>query len=212
MVQYFNPYAPIDIYLESLPHWRQQGTTYFVTFRLADSLPAVKLQQWRAERHAWLAVNPTPWTPAQEQEYYRRFAQRVELWLDSGSGSCILLLPAVHELVTNALRHFDGQRYALGLFVVAANHVHVVVTPSPRVQLAHILHTWKSYTAKQILRIPAAATRLAQRVGHQTNTVWQKEYYDRIIRSPAELYNIEQYIQRHAAYVAAASRRSPTRE
>jgi REP element-mobilizing transposase RayT len=208
MVQYFNPYGPIDIYLENLPHWRQEGTTYFVTFRLADSLPAATLQQWRAERHAWLAVNPEPWTRAQEQEYYRRFAQRVELWLDSGSGSCVLSLPAVQELVANALRNFDGQRYALGFFVVATNHVHAIVTPNPGVQLADILHTWKSYTAKQILKIPTAAAQLARSRSHQTNTVWQKEYYDHIVRSPAEFYNIEQYIQRHAEYVGAVSRRS----
>ena len=28
------------VYERNLPHWRQEGGTYFVTFRLADSLPA----------------------------------------------------------------------------------------------------------------------------------------------------------------------------
>jgi len=44
----------------NLPHWRQDGTTYFVTFRLADSLPQEKLKRWKQERDEWLADNPKP--------------------------------------------------------------------------------------------------------------------------------------------------------
>ena len=29
---------PVTVYYRHLPHWRQDGATYFVTFRLADSL------------------------------------------------------------------------------------------------------------------------------------------------------------------------------
>jgi type I restriction enzyme R subunit len=48
-INYFDVEAPIAFLSGDLPHWRQEGTTYFVTFRLADSLPREKLQQWRAE-------------------------------------------------------------------------------------------------------------------------------------------------------------------
>ena len=44
----------------NLPHWRQDGTTYFVTFRLADSLPQEKLKQWIRNRDQWLEENPRP--------------------------------------------------------------------------------------------------------------------------------------------------------
>jgi hypothetical protein len=36
---FFNPDAALVIHRGKLPHWRQEGTTYFVTFHLADSLP-----------------------------------------------------------------------------------------------------------------------------------------------------------------------------
>jgi len=45
-VGYFNPDEPVASLGGNLPHWRQQGVTYFVTFRLADSLPQAKLDQW----------------------------------------------------------------------------------------------------------------------------------------------------------------------
>jgi hypothetical protein len=37
-----------------LPHWRQAGCTYFVTFRQDDSLPAPMLREIEYERHLWL--------------------------------------------------------------------------------------------------------------------------------------------------------------
>jgi REP element-mobilizing transposase RayT len=69
-----------------------------------------------------------------------------------------------------ALMHFDGERYRLGKYVVAANHVHLIVTPLPGHELAEILHSWKSYTAKQILHVEAASRRLPS----DTTTIWQK--------------------------------------
>jgi hypothetical protein len=50
--QGLHPDKPVTIYVRHLPHWRQEGATYFVTFRLQDSLPQVKLdelEQWRLE-------------------------------------------------------------------------------------------------------------------------------------------------------------------
>jgi REP element-mobilizing transposase RayT len=36
-----------------MPHWRQAGATYFVTFRLADSLPQSKLQELKTLKEQW---------------------------------------------------------------------------------------------------------------------------------------------------------------
>jgi putative transposase len=40
-------------YVRHLPHWRQEGVTYFVTFRLADSLPQSRLRELDAMRAQW---------------------------------------------------------------------------------------------------------------------------------------------------------------
>jgi putative transposase len=44
---------PIVRYIRHLPHWRQDGATYFVTFRLADSLPQTKLDELRRIKEDW---------------------------------------------------------------------------------------------------------------------------------------------------------------
>ena len=37
--QPFDTRKPLRLYRRNLPHWRQDGATYFVTFRLDDALP-----------------------------------------------------------------------------------------------------------------------------------------------------------------------------
>jgi REP element-mobilizing transposase RayT len=201
-INYFDPEAPIAFLSGNLPHWRQQGTTYFVTFRLADSLPQEKLLQWHEERARWLAEHPEPHDEATRRDYYDRFPQRLQQWLDAGSGSCLLAMPGIKPLVEGALRHFDLQRYRLQDFVVAPNHVHALVSPSGEYRLSEILHSWKSFTAHEVLKVAAASRRLAEtlqrRDGSATLKVWQKESFDHIVRSPASLERFRLYIRDHA--------------
>ncbi|MCL4871964.1 MAG: Eco57I restriction-modification methylase domain-containing protein [Anaerolineae bacterium] len=180
---FFDPLAPVDIYERNLPHWRQEGVTYFVTFRLADAIPQEKLQQLHEEREAWLKKHKEPHTPAQKAEYHRLFSQRVEEWLDAGMGSCLLADPENGRIVAEALLFFDGKRYRLGVWVVMPNHVHLLVTPLAGYKLEDILHSWKSFTANKINK----------RLG-RSGPLWQAESYDRIIRDEAHLRRVEQYI------------------
>jgi len=219
---FFDPSEPIANLTGNLPHWRQQGATYFVTFRLADSMPQEKLQQWLDEREAWLKANPEPHAPEQRLEYHERFPARFQQWLDANYGSCVLEIPEVKTIVENALRHFDGDRYRLGEFVVMPNHVHVLVTPLGKHTLSEILHSWKSFTAKEIVKVEAASRRLnnsAIKTRDASSTaeaasrrlegsrVWQKESFDHIVRSPDQLDRIVQYIRDNPKAVEAASRR-----
>ncbi|MGL4401859.1 MAG: DEAD/DEAH box helicase family protein [Luteolibacter sp.] len=175
----------------NLPHWNQAGAIYFVTFRLADSLPQEKVKAYSQERELWLANNPVPHSPEQKADYFERFPKRLQEWLDAGYGSMILKDPAANRIVTNAIRHFEGDRYTLDEFVVAANHVHALLTPREGHELGEILHSWKSFTAKEILKLPVAA--------HLSTkpTVWQKESWDHIVRSERSLEKFREYICAH---------------
>src|SRR5262249_41895915 len=123
----FDEFAEFDITRRHLPHWRQEDKTYFVTFRLADSIPATKLSKLESDREAWLKHNPEPWTEVQRRQYYERFSAKLDEWLDAGSGSCVLKDERSAKVVADALKHFEGQRYKLGAWVVMPNHVHALV-------------------------------------------------------------------------------------
>jgi hypothetical protein len=88
--RFFNPYEEIRFTENLLPHWQQNGATYFVTFRLADSVPAHLRAQWEEERAKWLRFHPEPWAAETELEYHKRFTGAIERWLDAGYDSCVL--------------------------------------------------------------------------------------------------------------------------
>ena len=77
LVNYFDPVEPIAFLSGTLPHWRQRGATYFVTFRLADSLPQEKLARWKDERKQWMNAHREPHDVATRREYYELFPHRL---------------------------------------------------------------------------------------------------------------------------------------
>jgi len=66
-LRFFNPYEEIRFTENLLPHWQQNGVVYFITFRLADSIPTGARAQWEEERATWLRFHPEPWDPEPEQ-------------------------------------------------------------------------------------------------------------------------------------------------
>lgn len=181
---YFSPYADTTVHSRHLPHWQQGDVWCFVTWRLDDALPKEKLNAWKNERDAWLARNPEPWDDSTEAAYHDRFSHRIEAWLDHGRGGCILRDPANAKIIADALLHFDGDRYVIGAFVVMPNHVHVLFKPQNGHHLTDIVKSWKGFTAHSINR------RLTK-----TGSLWQEEYWDRLIRSPAHLLRCAAYIR-----------------
>ena len=112
-----------------LPHWEQPGCTYFLTWRMADSVPESVLRPWLKERSLFLAAHPKPWDTATQKTYNTRFTRRMEEWLDAGHGSCVLKTPEARDIVERCLRFHEGQRYDLNAWVIMPNHVHVLVKP-----------------------------------------------------------------------------------
>jgi len=181
----FIPYShqtPTQIAHQNLPHWSQPGCTYFITYRLADSIPQEKLDQWRLELETWLALHPEPWSKPTQAEYDKMFARK-EAWLDAGHGECLLRADAIRTIVETNLRHFDQERYILDEFVIMPNHVHLLVKPLGGHALADILHSWKSFTSKAINKA----------LGRK-GTLWQEESYDHIVRDWEELEHYRRYI------------------
>jgi REP element-mobilizing transposase RayT len=184
---FFNSETSLVIHRGKLPHWRQEGAIYFVTFHLADSLPQTKLEWLRREKELWLRLNPEPHSRTQREDYNRRFAETVDRWLDSGYGRCILAQPDCKAIMESSLTHFDGVRYELGEFIVMPNHVHVIVAPIGANQLTRILHSWKSFSAHQF-----------NRVLRSTGHIWHRESFDHIVRSAENLAKFEAYIRNNA--------------
>ncbi len=192
------PFKPYDRDVETsrhrrrLPHWFQEGRTYFVTFRLADSLPRDKREHLLEERHAWLAAHgltspdPVDNLSRKDQLAYRIwFSERTDKLLDAGYGSCILAQPEPSGILEQSLRYFDGERYHLDEYVIMPNHVHLLVCPIHPASLSQILQSWKRHSARKINRL----------IGKTGSSLWLDENFDHIIRSLEKLEQYHDYIR-----------------
>mgnify|MGYP000108796543 FL=1 len=184
--EYFNFLAEVKMHEANLPHWNQERALYFVTFRLADSIPKEKLSQWKCEFEQWLTHNPKPWNEEQIDEYQTHFARKIEVWLDRGYGSNLFRNSAHAQIVENCLLKFDQDRYKLDCYTIASNHAHALVVATPDNELHDILKSWKGVSARNI-----------NKLRRTTGTIWQKESYDHIVRNAASLERIRKYIQNH---------------
>ncbi len=183
--------APAPFYHRNLPHIQPPGSTFFVTFRLAGSLPRAVLVELQAETQrlqAQIEREPDPAIrAARAYQEHKRFFGKWDQALDQGSGPDWLRNPAVAALIADNLHFHDGTRYELIVYCLMPNHVHVVLRPLPNGELtyplAQIMHTMKGYTAGR-----------ANRLLGQSGAFWQHESYDHVVRDADELDRIVAYV------------------
>lgn len=154
-----------------LPHFDQSGLVQAVTFRLADSLPKEKRSEWE------LLLQITD-----DGERIRQ----IEDYLDRGAGSCILRQSECASIVQNALLHFDHQRYRLVAWCVMPNHVHVLFETFAGHPIGKVIHSWKTFTAREINK----------RLGH-SGQLWQDDYFDTFMRGDEHQAAVALYIERN---------------
>lgn len=149
-----------------LPHFDAAGVYQMITYRLADSLPKHVIQK---------LINDS------DNDLERR--KQYELKLDTHLGSCILKKSNVAQIVLDAWMHWHKQKYNLIAYTIMPNHVHLIIDHFSQSSLGTLVHSWKSFTAKEINK------RL-----QCSGPVWSKDYWDRYIRDETHYNNAVQYI------------------
>jgi REP element-mobilizing transposase RayT len=94
------------------------------------------------------------------------------------------LSPAERDVVLRVLRHFDGARFELLAAVVMDDHVHAVVWPVSDNALDAIVHSWRSFAARELLAL-----------GLRRPPVWQRDGFDRVVVEGGELHEKIAYIR-----------------
>jgi hypothetical protein len=181
---FFDPLGALRKTRHHLPHWHQDHVYAFVTWRLADALPQLTVDRIKRDRQLWFNAHPQPWTIDTVRQYRVLFSNRIDKLMDSGAGACTLRHPGASRVVASTLAYFDGQRYDLEAYVVMPNHIHTLVRLGDADLLPNIVHSWKSYSAKQL----AGFARNPRRV-------WQSGYWDRLVRDPKHVAFYGRYIE-----------------
>ncbi|MBR1465008.1 MAG: transposase [Bacteroidaceae bacterium] len=168
----------------NLPHWSQQGKAQFVSFRLADSLPQSKVEELNRVKQQWRDTHPLPWDDDETLDFEYMILNTFNRWLDSGYGSCVLSNADVRQVVCDALRFYDGSKYKLWAYVVMPNHVHLLASPKTEYEMGQLMGSVKSFSSRQI-----------NQMLRRTGPLWQREVFDRIVRSGEHFERVVRYIK-----------------
>lgn len=182
---FFRPHDELHIHRGNLPHWRQTNVTYFVTTRLADSMPQEQLREWQTKRDAWLAAhglqNPSAihqLPEDQQHEFHSTFTKEWHQWLDAGFGECLLRRPDVRDVLIGRL----CSEPSLDAWVIMPNHLNALVAPKHQT-FGDVLQSWKGGSVFEINQLLG-----------RSGPLWQKEPYDHIVRSEAQFHHYRRYI------------------
>lgn len=184
-------------YHRNLPHWQPNNAEFFITFRLANSLPdsatrRIKMQYSTIEKKL---ANKSPANDNSDKlsklrKYHQAIFKKYEDQLDqSKTGPTWLVKQKIAEIVCEAIHFRDNSIYDLYAYCIMPNHVHLVFKMLKRNKnnetpaLTKVLQNLKSYTALK-----------CNSILNRTGSFWQAESFDRVIRDEEELESTIRYV------------------
>ena len=162
-------------YERNLPHRLPPGTTLFITYRLAGSLPSEIVQRMAEEAALATGIEPRK----------RAFVQ-YDAWLDADrNGPQWLAQAEIAAIVKQSLHFYAPIAYALHAFCVMSNHVHLVLSLPAEFgkPFFRVLQAQKRFSATQCNRLLGLSGQF-----------WARESYDHVVRNPAEFDRVVAYV------------------
>ncbi len=192
------------------------GSTLFVTFRLAGSIPQSIIKAWKNEK-LWLdseverlaslsKVNGDDFDVLRERritEFQRRWFRKFEDTLHQGAnGPHWLKKPEIAQMLFDSLLERHEKVYRLHAFSIMSNHAHVVFTPAlnertiSRVAGSSPLRFVSSKpTLGAIMQsLKGYTAHEANRLMRRSGSFWAVESYDRQIRKEGEFGRVVNYV------------------
>lgn len=198
-------------YRRHLPHYQPAEAVFFVTFRLAESLPKKVLKVFidnpmekerlfRKGMHGRCRGE----LPKKYVDGYTAFLKKAK------NGPHWLNDPAIAGLVAKEIHDMDDKLYSLIAFTIMPNHVHMVVDLrgfEPKPDLRGVTQN-NRFRLTCILRLLKGRTSLgANLLLGRSGSFWHHESYDHVVRNGDELRRIIDYVLYNA--VVAGLAKSP---
>lgn len=172
-----------------LPHWQPAGATFFVTMRLAGSIPKHIIEQIKAQKAFDIREKQEEFKDDAlglaaelyiiERKYFGIFDKE----LDKSNEPYWLQEKEIANEIKASIEFLEGNSLKTHVYCIMPNHLHWVFTHQKEAQvLWRILQRMKSFTAKN-------CNKLLNREGQ----FWEEESYDHIVRDAKEFDNIVWY-------------------
>ncbi len=165
-------------YSKKLPHFQPLEETFFITYRLVDSIPVSKLKELEE-----VSINGKKIAKTKEEKYneQKRHFALTDDCLDKNSNEPYWLSKdEIAAIVKESLHFCDGKFYKLWCYCIMSNHVHLVITTlKDAPPLYNILQKHKRHTAL-----------VCNKVLNRSGQFWTHESYDHIVRDDEEFDRI----------------------
>jgi putative transposase len=180
-----------EFYYSKLPHIQPLGGTFFITTRLAGSIPQVEkvklVEEYELRKRQLKATTDNPEFELDKLE--RIFFAKYEAIVDKAEmGPMWLRDEKIAKVVAGAFHFWDTKKYDLMAYSIMSNHIHLVFTlnetndKNPVIILDRVMQSLKGFTAiecnKQLKR---------------SGAFWEHGSFDRMPRDRYELHRIVQY-------------------
>ena len=167
-----------------LPHWEIESGYYFITIRCANSLPQSVTQKIKEVHKSLAAIEPSNEAFLQLQ---RQYFQAIDKYADTHQGFCPFRTDSCARAVIQSFEALATSGWQIKHYSLMPNHVHFIAQVHPTSADMHtVLSQWKgatSHTANQIL--------------NRSGAFWQRDWFDRVIRSQEAFERVKEYIQQN---------------
>ncbi len=171
-------------YTRKLPHWQPSEGTFFITYRLAGSIPVSVINNLKQE---YILQKNRPGNQTNErkealrEENFNAFEKQLEKNLNEPHW---LKNEEVAKIVLNSILFNNHKQYTLWCACLLSNHVHLLLSTLPGSPLLNvILQNHKKFTAVQ-----------SNKALGRSGTFWVEESYDTLIRNDDHFFKSVNYI------------------
>lgn len=173
----------MNFYKRNLPHWHPANAEFFITVRLANSLPKIAAKKLKAEQKILRNSNINP--SQIQRTIFRKYEQLLD---NSDSGPTWLSKSKIADLVKESIHHRDKKIYDLYCFCIMPNHVHMVFKINKDNDLKkHGSRNQPTLLTKVLKELKRYTAREANKLLNLEGQFWQHESFDRVIRNNEEL-------------------------
>lgn len=158
-----------------LPHLERQGATYFITWRLADTIPRELLDSLQFQERALSGragdANNNPEKRKIASDERKRIFARFDRYLDSGNTGPKWLTDLRMAGIVKRVILEQEDRATIDCFSIMPNRVHLLLSPIAPHTPRDVMKRIKQITAFHCLKISGSKA-----------PFWEDENYDHILR------------------------------
>jgi putative transposase len=189
-------------YQRNLPHFHHIGASFFVTWRLHDSLPKkiiekLKFQRDNALEELKFQELSLEETALAELKIHNQYFLQFDEALDKiETGPHHLKNVEIANMVAEKIKSYDNQHYELIAYCIMSNHVHALFDFSIQaIRLDDKLDETNYVQLSKVMKlIKGGTSREANKTLGKKGSFWEEEYFDRYIRNQNHRQTVIDYI------------------